>query len=129
MLRTKFFLVIIVLIFCRLLSAQIETSKKPEVIKFAEYTTLTKSKMSETMHEFHDYFLKNGDSQLYVINYGTSTAIKQRLKLITQSIYWRDGPLSEGGMTFIYAPMNPSSRSKIRTVFWIVPPGADKPKP
>ena len=124
MLKSKLLIAVVTLILCGSIYSQSEPVK-PVATKYRELGQTSQAKMRETMEALRKYLGAREELQLFIINYGTRTALKQRRKLITNSIYWRDGPLDSTRITFVDGPVE----RKIRTVFWIVPPGADNPQP
>ena len=125
MLKTRLVLIFVGLLLCQSLCAQSDPPKKPEASKYAEIGSVSRSKMSATMEDLRRYLGPRRELQLYIINYGTPAAIRQRRKLISQSIYWRDGPFDSTRITYVDGKVEP----KVRTVMWIVRPGAENPQP
>lgn len=107
------------------LTGAIAAQTGPKAIKFAEFGDIRAVKLKKTIESFC-YETKIGNQpQGYIINYGTSTAIKVRRKEIFLStgcfrtydpprITWVDGPRHQ---------------RKIWTVLWLIPAGAEPPTP
>ncbi len=73
---------------------------------------------------FYIQLNNNPNAQGYIINYGTPAQIKARRAQIMKAITFRKYDASR--VTFVDGP---DKGSGIDTVFWLVPPGADKPLP
>lgn len=91
--------------------------------KLSEIEEASDEEFLKIFRSFIAPLLSEPENQVYIINYGADTEIARREKLITDSIAFRffDRPritLMRGG-----------PRSVGLTSFWIVPPGADYPKP
>jgi len=102
-----------------------QTEKKPESIKFAEFGTATNNFVKKKIEAFYVELANKPNSQGYIINYGTDKQIALREQQIRQSITFLkyDAPrvtIVRGGA---------SDTGKIKTVFWVVPEGAENPKP
>lgn len=112
---------ILTLIFACAISAQ--TEQKPKAYIFAEFTTATNSNIAFIMRPFYTV-LKNENASGYIINYGSGQAIRARKKAIMNGINWRDG-YDPVRVTFVDGP----NEKIARTVMWIVPTGAENPRP
>lgn len=96
--------------------------QQSKAYKFAEFSSVSRSNLAFIMTPFLSV-LRNEDARGYIINYGNPKAIKARKQLFL-NVDWRDehdGPR----ITFVDVP----TEKNIRTVMWIIPPGAEAPKP
>ncbi len=121
--KTSSFIIFAFLLLTNSLSAQMETPKKPEAYKFAEFGPTNVAKIAAKMKAFDDELNGNPTAQGYIINYGSATAIKTRRRLLTDGIFYRKYDTER--MTWIDGPYE----KRIRTVMWIVPEGAETPIP
>lgn len=99
-----------------------QTVEKSKAYKSAEFGSITAKQMSVKMKALYN-LVREGNASGYVINYGTPRAIQDRKKLILEAISWRD--YDPPRITFVDGPVE----KKIRTVMWVVPPGAENPSP
>src|SRR5689334_19415685 len=117
----------ILLIFSVILIGFVATSSaqnEPTAYKFAEFGSISQAALAEKVRDLYRQVTGNNrDQQAFIFNYGTKDAIAQRTKMITKSItfMFQDPPR----VTFV----DVVRRSRIRTVMWIVPPGAKPPTP
>lgn len=115
---------LILLAFCSLCFAQTETSKpKPVAEKIEEFGVVTDGYVKMVMDSFYIDLNNNPSAQGYIINYGLPREIAKRRAQIAKSIAFRryDGTR----ITFVEGGFRP----KIKTEFWLVPLGAENPKP
>lgn len=76
------------------------------------------------------FFLELGNdpsAQAYIINYGTDAEITARERLIRNHAAMRK--FDANRITFVRGGANPKGEKGVWTVVWIVPPGAEPPKP
>jgi hypothetical protein len=109
----------VVLFFAFIVSGQIA----PKAYKVAEFGLLSQGKIDEKMRELCIEVRKNPTSEGYIMNYGTPSAIRTRRSHLFRN--FRCGDLDPPRITFVDGKSEP----KIRTVIWIVPPGATPPTP
>ena len=96
---------------------------EPKAYKFAEFGPMSQAGVKAKMNGFLIELDKNPNAQGYICNYGSPGAIAARRKQITNSMtFLRQDPVR---ITFVDGP----AEKKIRTVMWIVPPGAIPPVP
>lgn len=100
-----------------------QTAETPKAVKFDEFEAATNGYVKMKMDYFYNELNNNPTSQGYIINYGTNREIAMREKQIRVSIQWRKYDaaritLGNGGF-----------RAKVKTEFWLVPPGAENPEP
>jgi hypothetical protein len=96
--------------------------EKPVAVKLFEIGNVSRRVFQRNTRSFW----KSYDSldQLYIINYGSDSAIARREKSITEMmIAVRD--IDRVRITLV----NGGPGNGRKTVFWKVPPGADRPKP
>lgn len=104
-------------------SVAAQTEQKPKAYIFAEFTAATDSNIAFIMRPFYTV-LKNENASGYIINYGSARAIRTRKKSIMKGINWRDG-FDLVRVTFVDGP----NEKIARMVMWIVPTGAENPRP
>lgn len=93
----------------------------PKALKFAEFGYIKAKDLEQKMSDFRGALLRDTSNQGYIIIYGTPAEISAR-KLILRSmpvIY--DDPTR---ITFV-----DGRGTRVRTILWIVPPGATPPSP
>lgn len=101
---------------------QNETNTQPKAYKFTEFGKMSQSGVKEKVDGLLRELAKNRSAQGYIINYGTPKAIAARRKQITNSFTFTHLDLR---MTFV----DGGFEKNVRTVMWIVPPGATPPTP
>lgn len=89
--------------------------------KFFEFEKISRKLLKEKFEEFHKKLKEDSISQGYIITYGTTKEIAKREKQIRNLINFRD--LDSSRFTFVQGGNN----GKLKTVFWIVPNGAEPP--
>jgi hypothetical protein len=123
MLRTRLVLIFVGLLFCQAHYAQSDPPNKPMAYKFVEFGKISKGDLCEKLLSLYAALKKDRQLQGYVINYGTTAAVRARRQSWLQCIPFRgDDPVR---ITYVDGPQEP----KIRTVMWVVPPGAENPIP
>lgn len=122
MLKNRLFVVGLILLLSGALHAQSE-QKKPQPYKFAEFQSIKSDALCDKVVNFYAALRKDEPAQGFIINYGTPADIRKRREGIVKCINFRDDDMPR--VTFVDGPVEP----KIRTVFWIVPEGADNPTP
>lgn len=106
------------------IDGQTDASQGPRAYVFAEFGVLVAKERTKKVVSFHDALKRWDGAQGVIINYGTAQAISTRRDLIVKD--WLGCDRFNGvRLTWVDGPAEP----KIRTVFWIVPVGADFPKP
>jgi hypothetical protein len=122
MARYKLVILALTLFLCGSVYSQSEQTK-PQAHKFAAFQSIKSDALCEKVHAFYGAIQELPSAQGLIINYGRPAAIRGRRKGITQCINFLkyDGPR----VTFIDGPVEP----KVRTVFWLVPTGAESPTP
>lgn len=95
---------------------------EPEAYVVMEFGKSTKAMATKLITEFLTKLRNVDGGQGYMINYGTPRQVATREKWIRDSISFRrfDGPR----ITLVNGGPGP-----VRTVLWIVPPGAENPAP
>ena len=107
--------------------AQMEGNAKqqetPKAIKLDEFERATNGYVKMKMDAFFADLSNSPAAQGYIINYGTKKEILKREKQLKIAITFRkyDAP----GISFVRA----GYIKVIKTVFWLVPPGAEPPTP
>lgn len=96
---------------------------KPNAYEFFECEKISNNLLKEKVKNFYTELKKDSDSQGYIINYGTDKEIAKREKQIKDSMNFRDDDAPR--ITFVRG----GNESKLKTVFWIVPAGAEPPTP
>jgi hypothetical protein len=95
---------------------------EPKAIKFAEFGPMSQAGVKKKVEAFQLELRKDLSAQGYLINYGTVKALTARQKQLSSAlIAIHDLPR----ITFVNGPLE----KKVRTVMWIVPPGAKPPIP
>lgn len=112
---------ILTLVLACTISAQAEQNSKAYI--FAEFTAATDSNIAFLLGPFYSV-VRNENSQGYIIIYGSPRGIKNRRTAIMKGINFRDG-YDPVRVTFVDGP----AEKLTRTVMWIVPAGAEKPRP
>jgi len=95
---------------------------EPEAWIAAEFGRVYKRDAVKKISSFFAEIRKLPDHQGYVITYGTPAEIAMREKWITDSISFRT--YGSARITLVNGGPGP-----VRTVMWLVPPGAENPKP
>jgi hypothetical protein len=95
---------------------------KPEAWISREVGPATKSTLVRAVNAVINESFKFDRHQTYIINYGTSAQVAQRERWIRNAITFRhfDGTR----ITLVNGGPGP-----VRTLFWLVPPGAENPIP
>ncbi len=99
-----------------------EPDPKPEAWIVRELGRAYKAAVTKAMSDLDKEAQKLQDHQSYIINYGTPAEIALREKWIRDSIPFRRYDASR--ITLVNGGLGP-----IRTVMWLVPPGAENPTP
>jgi hypothetical protein len=94
---------------------------KPE--KFAEVEKVSDDEFKKQIGDFFVKLQSDPNSQGYIIIYGSDEEVAGREKLIRDSISFRCYDASR--ITLVRG----GDIGKLKTVFWIVPPGAENPTP
>lgn len=94
----------------------------PEAWIFREIGRAYKAAVTKGMSDLDKEAQQLPDHQSYIINYGTSAQIAQREKWIRDAIVFRR--FDSYRITLVNGGPGP-----VRTVMWLVPPGAENPKP
>jgi len=97
---------------------------EPKAYNFAEFGGVTAKERTKKVESFHNALKRWDGAQGVIINYGTARAISTRREPILKD--WLGCDAFNGvRLTWVDGPPEP----KVRTVFWIVPVGADLPMP
>jgi hypothetical protein len=99
-----------------------EPDVKPEAWIFREVGRAYKTSVAKGMADLDEEARKLSDHQAYIVNYGTPAQIAQREKWIRDAIVFRR--FDSHRITLVNGGSGP-----VRTVMWLVPPGAENPKP
>jgi hypothetical protein len=100
-----------------------QTDEKPKAIKFDEFETATNGFVKMKLDAFYAELGNNPNSQGYIINYGINKEIALRERQIRDSIIWRKNDVSRVSI------VRGGFWKNVKTEFWVVPPGADHPRP
>lgn len=102
--------------------AQTKTVQK-DVPKAYIFTELGKANNAEVKKKFEEFYKKLKDSvwQGYIINYGTTKEIVNREKQLMNTISFHINHVVR------LTVLRSKNIGKLKTVFWIVPVGADPP--
>ena len=100
-----------------------EPDVKPEAWIFKDIRRANKSAVTTAMSGLDKEVRKLQDHQVYIINYGTSRQIAQRERWI------RDGIVFRRFDSYRITLVNGGNSGTLRTVMWLVPPGAANPAP
>jgi len=95
---------------------------KPEAWIFKEVGRATKSVLVRSMNAVINESFKLDGHQTYIINYGTQAQVAQRERWVRNAISFRRFDASR--ITLVNGGAGP-----VRTVMWLVPPGAANPMP
>lgn len=90
---------------------------------FAEIGVATNQKIKKLMEEFDNELRKEPTATGYIINYGRASDVARREKQIRNSINFRRYD------AFKIVIVNGGKAKVLKTVFWIVPEGAEPPTP
>ncbi len=100
-----------------------QTQEKQEAYKFFEFEKTNDSLLKEKFMELQGKLSEPPNAQGYIINYGTARQIAKREKrLINLTVFCK---LDASRITFVRG----GEKEKSKTEFWIVPAGAELPKP
>ena len=100
-----------------------QTEEKPKAEKFDEFEAATNGYVKMRMDSFFTALSNNPIAQGYLINYGTDREIAMRERQLRNSIAFRKYDAAR--ITFVRGGFWKNIKSEL----WIVPPGADNPKP
>ena len=95
---------------------------KPEAWIAAEFGRVYKKDAVKKILNFFEGFRKLGNHEAYIINYGTPAQVALRERWIRDNIKFRI--FDPWRITLVNGGPGP-----VRTVMWLVPPGAEIPKP
>lgn len=124
MFRNALLLLCIMLLVSVSLKAQ--ASKTAVAYRFADFGRMSSAEITKKVKSFDDALNQDSTAQGYVINYGSRSATKARRNLIIKALFSRKYDTAR--ITHIDGPYHPFERT-IRTTLWIVPFGAEKPRP
>ena len=120
-------LFLILIVMSSAVFAQTEENNKaqepPKAIKSDEFQKATNGYVKMIMDSFFVELNNNPAAQGYIINYGTNKEVAKRERQLRNSIIFRHYDASR--ITFVRG----EKVSKLKTVFWIVPRGAEPPSP
>lgn len=97
--------------------------EQPNAIKLFEVEEITNERFKELIEKFQVNLNKEPNNQGWIINYGAENEISGREKIIRDNIAFRKYDASRITM------INGGDAEIPKTQFWIVPPGAELPKP
>ena len=100
-----------------------QAQEKKEPVKFFEFEKISDKLLKEKFIEYKNALKPN--AQGFIINYGTKKEILKREKQLQKQMAEVFRGYEPSRITFV---RNENS-GKTRTVLWIVPEGAEKPKP
>jgi hypothetical protein len=100
-----------------------EQEETPATVKLQEFQKLTNGYVKIKIHRFFKELNKKPKTQGYIINYGTAKEIAKRNAQIKDAIGFFKYDSSR--VTLVKG----GNRKVIKTQFWIVPEGAEAPKP
>lgn len=115
--------VLFLLLFVMNFAVLAQTQEKKEAYKFFEYEKISDVLLKEKFTEFYNELKKEDVSQGFIINYGTAKEVAKRENKIRNLINFRDDDMPR--LTFVQG----GNSNKPKTIFWIVPEGAEPPKP
>lgn len=95
----------------------------PMANKIEEFETATNGYVKMLMDRFYIELNNNPAAQGFIINYGLPRDIEKRRAQILKAIQFRKYDATR--ITFVEGGF----REKVKTEFWLVPPGADSPTP
>ena len=101
----------------------VQAQEKPEAYKFFECGRISSKLLKEKYDEFYKKLKKDRDSQGYIINYGTAKEVAKREMQIRDSMTFIDHDAPR--IIFVRG----GNKSKLKTVFWIVPKDSEPPTP
>ncbi|CAN5156263.1 hypothetical protein BH20ACI2_BH20ACI2_06340 [soil metagenome] len=116
-------IVIIGIFLICLTSTGYSQNKKPRAYRLVEFNSIQKPALSLLIDAFLAVVKNTDGSQGYVVNYGSVSAINSRKKLLSTSNRWSCG-YDGCRITFVEGP----KPTLAKTVFWVVPEGADPPE-
>jgi len=100
-----------------------QTEDKPKAFEFDEFETATNGYVKMKMDAFYLELANNPNSRGYFFNFGTDKEIAMREKQIINAISFRNYDSSR--VTIVKAGF----WKTVKTEFWLVPAGAEKPQP
>ncbi|HVE55864.1 MAG TPA: hypothetical protein VNB22_03485 [Pyrinomonadaceae bacterium] len=111
------------LLFLMSTAAFAQTEETPKPVKFDEFETATNGYVKMKTDAFYVELENNPSSQGYIINYGTDREIVVREKQLRDAIDFRK--FDAARITLVRGGF----WKNIKTELWIVPPGAENPRP
>lgn len=123
----KILFLILVMISSAVFAQQTENNKqkeKPKAYIFSELKTANDAKIKAKMEEFNKELEKLNSATGYIINYGNSKKVFKRERQIRDSIN-RHCDFDCPRLVLV----NGGESEEIKSVFWIVPVGAEPPTP
>lgn len=102
-----------------------EPSIAPEAFIAGEFGNVTSAGAKPIIKNFFLEFEKLKTHQAFIINYGTNAQIKQREKWFTIGTTVLGRHIDSPRITFVRG----GRKSGVRTVMWLLPPGASNPHP
>jgi hypothetical protein len=105
-----------------------ENAEPPKLIpalqKFDEFGLIHNGEIKIRSEKFLQKLIAENSSQGYIITYGTNRAIAARERQLRNSSSWRCG-YDCARITFVKG----GDSKQLKTIFWLVPEGAEPPKP
>lgn len=119
------FLFLLLIVMSSFVFSQVQENNQQErkAYIFAELEKANNAEVKKQYEEFYGKLKKDFDSQGYIINYGTDKEIAKREKQLRNSMTFRDYDAPR--ITFVRG----GNKDNLKTVFWIVPAGAEPPTP
>jgi len=96
----------------------------PALRKFDEFGLVRNNEIKVRYEKFLNKLIAENRSQGYIMNYGTNKAIAARERQLRNSSNWRCG-YDCSRITYVKG----GSARRLKTVFWLVPEGAEPPTP
>ena len=103
-----------------------QAQEKKEPVKFAEFGKAADSLVTTKLVAFDKELKKQQTSQGVIINYGTDKEIALREKQLQKAMS-SQRMFHDVRVTFVRG--GSSDTGKIKTILWVVPEGAEYPKP
>lgn len=100
-----------------------QTGERSKAVLIDEFETATNGSVKMKMDYFYTELSNNPSSQGVIINYGTAREIAIRERQIRVSIQWRKYDAAR--ITLVNGGFN----GDVKSEFWLVPAGAENPKP
>ncbi len=123
MLKSIFVIAFAGILFSLSLYAQNDPSKIPQAYKFKEFGRVSPSDLRKKVESFFVLLREHDGLKGFVVNYGPRAQINTRRTRIVKLISRHDFDLSR-----VYY-VDGRFEKQVRTVLWVIPPGAENPVP